>query len=235
MQRVLAGPKKRGKVLSPEERKRAAYHESGHAIVAAAAGRLEEVHRVSILARGRGVGMTGIVKDSDATLLTKSQLFSQLVTAMGGLAAEELMFGELSTGAEQDLEQATELARDMIGRFGMGTRRRRLLSKESEGFLGDEAALAQISSQTHHEMENEIDRLIEEAEQEASRLLLQHRDMLDTLATRLEDEETLEGPDLEGVLALVRPEVSLFGGLVEEPEGNGASTRKKTSSKTGSK
>lgn len=215
IQRVLAGPKKRGRLLSPEERKRAAFHESGHAIVAAASGRLDQVHRVSILARGRGIGMTNVQQASEAVLLTRDQLNSQLVTAMGGLASEELVFGVPSTGAEQDLEQATDLARDMIGRFGMGSRRRRLLTKEGEAFLGDELAVGQISAKTHQEMENEIDGLLEQAEQEARRVLEQYREVLDMLAGRLEREETLEGTDLESVLALVRPEVTLFGGIMD--------------------
>ena len=218
VQRVLAGPKKRGRVLTPEERKRAAYHESGHALVAAASGRLDEVHRVSILARGRGLGSTGMQRDGDAALLTKDQLVAQLTTALAGIAAEELVFGLPSTGAEQDLAQATRLARDMIGRFGMGSRRRRLLTDESDGFLGEEAALAQISAQTHHEMESEIDGLLRAAEQEASRLLAQHRDVLDALAARLEAEETIEGSDLDSIVALVRPEVALFGSLVPPGE-----------------
>ena len=216
IQRVLSGPKKKGRVLSPEERERAAFHESGHAIVAAASGRLEEVHRVSILSRGRGLGVATIQRESDSVLFTKDQLFADLVTSMGGIAAEELVFGVPSTGAEQDLEQASDLARDMVGRFGMGTRRRRLLTKEGEVFLGDELAIGQISGQTHQEMENEIDDLLDRAEQEAKRLLEQHRPVLDKLASRLEIEESLEGTDLDAVLALVRPEVSLFGGLVPE-------------------
>jgi cell division protease FtsH len=231
IQRVLAGPKKRGRVLSPEERKRAAYHESGHAIVAAASGRLEEVHRVSILSRGRGIGAASIQRETDALLLTRSQLYSQMVTSMGGIASEQLIFGEPSTGAEQDLEHATDLAFDMIGRFGMGRRRRRLLSKEVEAFLGDELAVGQISGMTHQEMEKEVDDLLEDAEREATRLLDQHREVLDTLATRLEVEETLEGTDLEAVLALVRPEVSLFGGLGDAPSGNGTARPKKPSEK----
>jgi cell division protease FtsH len=215
VQRVLAGPKKRGRVLSPEERKRAAYHESGHALVAAASGGLADVHRVTILARGRAVGAAGIQRESDAVLLTKDQLFARIVTGMAGLAAEVLVFGVPSTGAEQDLSEATEMARDMIGRFGMGSRRRRLLTPEGDGFLGEDLALAQISGQTHHEMEAEIDDLLQRAEDEATRLLILHRDVLDGLAERLEIEETLEGADLEAVVALVRPEVSLFGGLVD--------------------
>ena len=217
IQRVLAGPKKRGRVLSPEERKRASYHESGHAIVAAATGRLEEVHRVSILQRGRGMGMASIQKDTDQLLLTRTQLFSQLATAMGGLAAEELAFGERSTGAEMDLEQATEVARDIVGRYGMGKRLRRLLAKEADAFLGSEAMVGQISGQTHHEMDEEIDRLLEDAREEAQELLIKHRHVLDALANRLETEETLEGADLETVLAMVRPEVTLFGSILEEP------------------
>lgn len=217
IQRVLAGPKKRGVVLSPEERKRAAYHESGHAIVAAAAGRLEDVHRVSILSRGRGLGTASIQQETDAILHTRSQLIAQLVTGMGGIASEQLVFGEPSTGAEQDLELATDLARDMIGRFGMGSKRRRLLGKSSESFLGDELIIGQISAQTHQEMESEIDQLLKEAEEEAFRLLTDHRDVLDALATRLEAEETLEGADLEALLASVRPEVTFMGGLGEGP------------------
>lgn len=218
IQRVLAGPKKRGQVLSPEERKRAAFHESGHAIVAAATGRLDEVHRVSILARGRGLGSASIKRETDAVLLTKTQLFNQIVTSMGGIASEELVFGEPSTGAEEDLTYATDLARDMIGRFGMGKRRRRTLSKEGNDFLNDDVEIGHISGQTHHELEDEIDKLLEDAEREATRLLTQFRDVLESLATRLESEETLEGADLEAILALVRPEVSLFGDLVSEFE-----------------
>ncbi|MFN2593560.1 MAG: ATP-dependent zinc metalloprotease FtsH [Actinomycetota bacterium] len=209
IQRVLAGPKKKGRVLSEEEQKRAAYHESGHAVVAAAVGRASDVHRVSILARGRGLGLASIQKETDAVLLTKDQLMGQLVTAMGGLAAEQLIYGVPSTGAEQDLDHATDLARDMIGRFGMGTRRRRLLAKEGDVFLGDTLPIAEISEQTHHEMENEIDAMLSEAEVHASRLLTEHRAILDTLATRLKSEETLEGPDLEAVLLTIKPDKTL--------------------------
>lgn len=216
IQRVLTGPKKKGQILSPEERKRVAYHEGGHAVVAAAAGRYEEIHRVSVLSRGKGLGNTTI-QANEAIIHTKSQLIAQLVTAMGGIASEMLIFGEPSTGAEQDLDQATDLARDMVGRFGMGSRRRRLLTKEGESFLGDELFIGQISGQTHQEMEHEIDVLIQDAEREATRLLDEHREILDVLASRLELDETLEGTELEAILAQVRPEVTFFGGPGEGP------------------
>jgi cell division protease FtsH len=204
IQRVLAGPKKRGRLLSDEEEHRAAYHEGGHAVVAAASGRLEDVHRVSILARGKAVASAGI-RTSDAVMLTRGQLFSQLVTAMGGIAAEELVFGEPSTGAEEDLERATNIARDMVGRFGMGSKRRRLLAHEIDEFLGGDTALSDISPETHHEMESEIDRLLRGAEQEATRLLLENREVLEKLATRLVTEETLEGEEVVAVLQPVVP------------------------------
>ncbi len=207
VQRVLAGPQKRGRVLSDEERSRAAYHESGHALVSAAAGG-DEVHRISILARGRGIGLTNIRKESEAILLTKSELFIQLVTAMGGLASEELMFGEHSTGAEQDLERATDIAKDMVGRFGMGSRRRRLLARGVDEFLQGEVGIAEISDTTHEEMEAEVDRLIHDAEREASHLLERHKETLDYLSDRLITEETLEGATLEEILMKVRPQAA---------------------------
>ncbi len=204
IQRVLSGPQKRGRILSDEERSRAAYHESGHAVVAAAGGSHEEVHRVSILARGKGIGLTNARKETDAILLTRSELFADLVTSMGGLSSEELVFGEHSTGAEQDLERATDIARDMVGRFGMGVRRRRLLARGVDEFLNNEIALAEISPQTHQEMEEEVDALLAEAEQEASRLLAAHREILDNLAQRLITEETIEGAELDSVLESIR-------------------------------
>ena len=210
VQRVLAGPQKRGRVLTDEERSRAAYHESGHAIVAAAAGG-DEVHRISILQRGRGVGLTNIRKETDSILLTKSELFIQLVSAMGGLAAEELLFGEHSTGAEQDLERATDIAKDMIGRFGMGSKRRRLLARDVDEFLKGDVALSDISIKTHEEMEAEIDHLIKDAEREATHLLEKHRETLRELAEKLIDLETLEGAVLDEILIPLRPEGSRLG------------------------
>ncbi|HEX2295117.1 MAG TPA: ATP-dependent zinc metalloprotease FtsH [Actinomycetota bacterium] len=215
VQRVLAGPKKKGRVLSPEERKRAAFHESGHAIVAAASGRLDEVHRVSILARGRSLGSASLQRD-DSALQTRSALVAGIVVALGGIAAEVLLFGEPSTGAEDDLQFATDQAFDVVGRFGMGERRRRLVTRAEDEFLGETASVANVSALTHQEMEAEVDRLLARAEEEATALLTRHRDVLAGLAERLEAEETIEGPDLESVLALVRPEVTLFGDLLAE-------------------
>jgi cell division protease FtsH len=208
--RVLNGPKRRGRILSVEERQRTAFHEAGHVIVAAAAGRAEEVHRVSILARGRAVATTQIQADTEASLLSRTQLRGKLVTLMAGIAAENLIFGEGSTGGEQDIEQATDLARDIVARYGMSNTLGpvRLLAKASEGFLGNDIPLGDISVETQTAIDEEIRRLVADAQAEATGLLSRHRKTLDALASRLDEEETLEGAVLQEVLAPIEKEMA---------------------------
>ena len=228
IQRVLHGPKRRGRVLTPEEERRAAYHESGHAIVAAALGRADDLHRVSILARARGIGGTGLDRQDETLLLTRNQLFARIVVAMSGMAAEELVLGEPSTGAEQDLEQATELARDIVGRYGMSPAlgRARLLLSDVDQYLGGDSAFSNLSSETHVEFDNEVRRLLAEAEKQARALLEANRPQLNEMAERLEVDETLEGAALDGIMKKVpRNEnalASVFGGY----EGNGVAGAK---------
>jgi cell division protease FtsH len=200
--RVLEGPQRRGRVLTPEERQRAAYHEIGHVVVAAALGRHEDLHRVTVLSRGRTVA-AATFGDSEATLLTRSSLHAQLVATLGGIAAEELVLGEGSTGAEQDLEHATGLARDMVTRYGMSdvVGPLRLQVKAGEGYLGDDSQLVDLSDATQREVEGAIRALVEQARTEATAILRAHRAELDGLAARLDAEETLEGEVLEAALA----------------------------------
>ncbi|MBC7375197.1 MAG: ATP-dependent zinc metalloprotease FtsH [Frankiales bacterium] len=200
--RVLEGPQRRGRVLTAEERRRAAYHEIGHVVVAAALGRSEDVHRVTVLSRGRTVAAATFA-DTEATLLTKSALHAQLVATLGGIAAEELALGEGSTGGEQDLEHATDLARDMVTRYGMSEEVGpvRLQIKAGEGFLGDDSALVGLSPQTQRDVEDAVRRLITAAQDEATGLLRAHRAELDALAERLDAEETLEDEVLQQALA----------------------------------
>ncbi|HVL63566.1 MAG TPA: ATP-dependent zinc metalloprotease FtsH [Actinomycetota bacterium] len=207
IQRVLHGPKRRGRVLTEDERQRAAYHEGGHAIVAAAVNAAEDIHRVSILARGRGIGLTGIEREEERILLTRNELYRKIVAAMGGLAAEELVLGEPSTGSEEDLERATELAKDMIGRFGMSPQlgRVRLLSSDIDQFLGGDSGLNELSAETHAAFDAEVRRLLETAEEEALRVLSEHRSELDDLAERLIEHETIEGGPLYELLKDVAP------------------------------
>lgn len=222
IQRVLHGPKRRGRVLTPEEERRAAYHESGHAIVAAALGRADDLHRVSILSRSRGIGGTGLERQDDTLLLTRNQIFARVVVAMAGMAAEELVLEEPSTGAEQDLEQATELARDIVGRYGMSPAlgRARLLLSDVDQYLGGDSAFSNLSQQTHVEFDNEVRRLLAEAEAQARRLLEVNRDLLNEMAERLEVDEALEGTALDQILKRVgRADENL--GAFSPRDGNG--------------
>jgi cell division protease FtsH len=203
VQRVLHGPRRRGRVLSESERHRAAVHESGHAVVAAANGMRDEVHRVSILTRGRGLGLTSVRLESDAVLHTPTDLAAQLVISFGGLAAEMVVLGESSTGAEQDIEHATHLARQLVGRYGMSERlgRVRLLASEADEYLGITAGLAAMSEHTHEEFDAEVRRLLDDAEKQATVTVKKHRKMLDEVVARLLERETLEGDALSEVLA----------------------------------
>lgn len=205
IQRVLHGPKRRGRVLSEEERRRVAYHESGHAVIAAALGEGKHVHRVTILLRSRGLGSTSVQRDDEALVVTRTQLYSSLVKAMGGMAAEELVLGEPSTGAEQDVEQATAIARDIVGRYGMSPviGRTRLLASDVDVFLGTDSGVSNVSSSTHEEFDRQVKMLIDQAEAHALELLTSRRWKLDEVALRLMEDETLEGKLLEEILESV--------------------------------
>ena len=200
--RVLEGPQRRGRVLTAEERLRAAYHEIGHIVVAATLGRHEDIHRVTVLGRGRVIAAASF-GDTEATLLTRTSLHNQLVATLGGVAAEELVLGEGSTGAEQDLEHATDLARDMVTKYGMSEAVGpiRLQVKAGEGFLGDDTQLVELSDATQREVEGAIRALVEDARDTAKAILRSHRQELDGLAARLDAEETLEGEVLVQALA----------------------------------
>jgi cell division protease FtsH len=206
VQRVLAGPKRSSESLSPEERRTVAVHEAGHAVVAAATGSLERIERVSIVRRGIGLGHAAVLRD-DRVLLRRSELLDRMACSVAGRAAEESIFGEASTGAEADIEAATDLARDMAGRYGMseGIGPVRVAAKDAEVFLGrDLAGLQQVSPETLGRLDAEIRMLIEEASRKALGIVTTNRDLLAALADRLEVEESVEGEPLRRLLSLVR-------------------------------
>jgi len=203
--RVVHGPQRRGRILSAEERTRLAYHESGHAVVAAGLGRREDVARLSIVARGRGLAQTS-VRAEERELVATSDLAAKLSIALAGVAAEEVVFGEASTAAASDLAQATAIAKDMVGTYGMSDQvgRRRLLSSD-EGYLGSEAALDSVSGALLQSFDDEVKQLLEAAEATAMGVLAAHSEELAALASALEDHETLEGPALAALLATISP------------------------------
>jgi cell division protease FtsH len=206
VQRVLSGPQRRGRLLTDLERRRIATHEAGHAVLAAATGHAEDVQRLSVVARGRGLGSVQLGSDRDAVLFTRSQLQDQLATALSGRAAEELVFGEPSTGSDADLEQATDLARDLVARHGMSERlgRLRLMAPESDLYLGGASGLDRLSGLLHQELDAEMRRVVDAAFVTASGVLEANRELLDRLVERLLVEETLEGGELQELLGELR-------------------------------
>ena len=204
--RVVHGPKRKGRMLSPEERGRVAYHECGHAIVASAIGNRDDVHRISILDRGRGLGSTAIQRQEES-ILTADQLYEKLVITMAGMASEKLVLGQPSTGVEDDLEAATNIARDMVGRFGLSDEigSIRVLASDMDVFLGNSSVLGELSESTHRKMDAETRRFVERALEDARLILDQHRSDLDGLVERLLEHENLEGSVLAQALAGVAP------------------------------
>lgn len=227
VQRVLHGPQRRGHLMTAEEHKRVAYHESGHALVAAALGQRSEVQRVSVVARGRGLGQSVVSDEAERVLLSTKQMAAQLSVAMGGIAAETISFGDSSTAAEHDVDRASEVAREMVGRYGMSTQvgRIRVLSKTGGYLGGDTVRVDSVSAQTMQEFDQEVKRLITAAENHATELLVAHRSHLEAMVEKLEAEETLEGAALEAMLSPVRPEMNLFSGMGEDSNGDAAETR----------
>ena len=213
IQRVLHGPQKRGELLTPEEERRTALHESGHAVAAVALGQADDLHRVTILARGGGLGGTTLRRDGKTSLLTRSQLYAKLVVALAGVAAEEMELGEPSTGSEDDLQAATSLARDIAGRFGMSPAlgRPRLLASDVDVFLGGGSSLAGLSGDLHTTLHTEVRRLLTAAERDAAKVLRANHAALTAMAAALEADETLEGAALTKMLSRVKAGPPLRG------------------------
>ena len=204
--RVVGGPARRGKVISEREKKITAYHEGGHALAAWAMPGLEPVYKVTILPRGRTGGHALVVPEDDKSLMTRSEMIARLVMAMGGRAAEELVFAEPTTGASSDIAQATKIARAMVTEYGMSAK----LGAVKYGHGDDEPFLGrtygsgpEYSIEVGSEIDGEVRALIEAAHTEAWAVLNTYRDILDSLASALLEKETLERRDLEVIFAEV--------------------------------
>jgi cell division protease FtsH len=202
--RVVAGPARRSKLLSEDEKSLVAHHEAGHAVVAAAVGMATGVQKLSVVARGRTLGHTTTYQLADRLVLRQSDLRRQLVTTMGGLAVEELVFGEVTTGCEGDLHAASGLARTMVANLGMGRTLGRVAvgQKSGEVFLGrDFTKMQEVSPATLEAVDREIRTLLEQAEADALAILRANRAVVDRIASTLAERETLSGPALDAMLA----------------------------------
>ena len=202
--RVIAGPEKKTRLLSEEERKITAYHELGHAIVGHYLEHTDEVHKISIISRGQALGYTISLPREDRYLTTKTALMEQLAMTLGGRAAEELVFHEVTTGAANDLEKVTSIAKQMIMRYGMSEKLGpRVLGRNHDmPFLGREmGAEPDYSEEIAREIDDEIRRVIEEAHQLAVTTLKTHIDELHKLSGLLIERETIDKDQFERLLA----------------------------------
>ncbi len=196
--KVMAGPERRGSVLSPLEREVVAYHEAGHALVGWALPGADPLHKVTIIPRGQALGYTQALPAEERRLIHRSQLWNQMAMLAGGRAAEDLVYGDPTTGASNDLEKATDIARQMVTRFGMtdalGFMR---LSDGEQGFLGQRVGGQQsYSDGTATAIDAEIRRLLDNSQLEADTIVAAHRDALDAMAAELLDHETLDADDI---------------------------------------
>ncbi|MGH2461661.1 MAG: ATP-dependent zinc metalloprotease FtsH, partial [Chloroflexota bacterium] len=214
--RVIAGPERKSRIISEKEKLVTAYHEAGHAVVARMLTNLDPLHKVSIIARGMMGGYTRLLPVEDRYLWNKSQFEETLAFALGGRVAEEIVFGEITTGAENDIERATHMARKMVTEYGMSKRIGPVAMghKEELIFLGREIGEQKNYSEKSAEaIDEEIQGFIGTAYTRARGLLTEHREVLDRLAQRLMRDETIEGAELEECFAdsgeSTRPEAAV--------------------------
>jgi cell division protease FtsH len=203
--RVLAGPQRRSRVISDKEKRVIAYHEAGHALVSHALPNADPVHKVSIVSRGRALGYTLTLPTEDRFLVTRSELIDELAMLLGGRVAEELVFDEPTTGAQDDIQRCTRIAKQMVTQFGMSDLGPLALGEnESQPFLGrDFGHIKDYSDTVAARIDSEIHRLVEEAHDEARDILTKYRDKLDLMAERLLEKESLEKEEVAEILAEV--------------------------------
>ncbi len=194
LEKILLGAP-RGILLSPEDRERTAYHESGHALVGMLSPHADPVRKVSIIPRGMALGVTLSTPDADRVSYTREDLEAKIRVSLGGRAAEEVVYGQVTTGAESDLEQLTQIARQMIGRWGLSDKLGPVTVLPSDGRGPLLPGASAPSPQTQWLVDEEVRHLVEDAYAEVTRLLTEHRDQLDNLAHALLKAETLDAPD----------------------------------------
>jgi cell division protease FtsH len=211
--RVVAGPEKKSRVMSEKERRITAFHEMGHAIVAHFLENTDPVHKISVISRGQALGYTISLPTEDKFLTTRAELKDTMAMTLGGRAAEEIVFGEVTTGASNDLEKVTATAKQMVMRFGMSEKLGPRVFGHDHGqpFLGREfSAEPDYSDDVAREIDGEIRRIVEEAHQVARDILSSHRADLDTVSEILLRRETIEAEQFERLLA-GESEAAVFG------------------------
>jgi cell division protease FtsH len=205
--RVMAGPERRSRLISDGEKRVIAYHEGGHALVAHALPKTDPVHKISIIPRGRALGYTLTLPTEDKFLVARSELTDELAMLLGGRAAEEMIFADPTTGAANDIERATTVARQMVTEYGMSDSLgpMRFGQPQGEVFLGrDIGTSPDYSDEVAASIDAEVRRLIESAHDVAREILETNRAVLDRLAADLIEHETLETERVQQVFTNVR-------------------------------
>ena len=225
--RVVAGPEKKTRIMGEKERLITAYHEMGHAIVGHYLEHSDPVHKVSIISRGQALGYTISLPTEDKFLTTRAELTDTMAMTLGGRAAEEIVFDEITTGASNDIEKVTATAKQMVMRFGMSDKLGPRVFGHDHGmpFLGREfSSEPDYSDEIAREIDDEIRRIVEDAHQQAKDILTKHREMLTTISEILLKRETIEREEFEALLS-GKTELEVFGadelttdGTPERPE-----------------
>lgn len=225
--RVIAGPQKRTRVMDEHEKTITAYHEAGHALVAAALPGNDPVHKITIMPRGRALGYTMVLPEQDKYSTTRSEMLNQLAYMLGGRAAEELIFHDPTTGAANDIEKATAVARSMVTQFGMTERLGAIKygQEQSEVFLGrDMGHMRDYSEEVAAAIDEEVRGFIEAAHQEAYDVLVNNREILDAMVLALLERETLDKAEIEEIFAelkLQSPRPAWTGSARRAPDTRG--------------
>ena len=203
IERVIAGPEKKSRIISDKEKRVIAYHESGHALVGHVLPNTDPIHKISIISRGRALGYTLALPVEDKFLQARGEMLDEIAMMLGGRVAEAITMGDITTGASNDIERATKLARQMVTQYGMSDKLGPMTLGEGahEVFLGrDFSATPNYSQEIAFEIDKEVRRLIDEAYDEAYKILTERRELLDLMADVLVERETVDKEELEALL-----------------------------------
>jgi cell division protease FtsH len=224
LEKVIAGPEKKSRLITEKEKRVLAYHESGHALVSKLL-KVREVTKITIIPRGLALGYTLNLPQEDRYLMSKRELLDEMTVILAGRAAEEVVFGEVTTGAQNDLERVTDLARRMVCEFGMSERLGPVTLGRKAGpiFLGRDIVEDRNYSETvASEIDKEVRRIVEECYERAKRLLQENRHLLDAIANRLLEKETIDGEELDRLLREMGAPVAVETQQTKGGEGDGA-------------
>ena len=209
IEKVVMGPERKSRIMNKKEKKIVAYHEAGHALVAASLPHADPVQKVSIISRGRAGGYTLAVPTEDKQLKSRAYFIDELAILLGGYISEKIVFGDITTGASNDLERATHMARNLVTRYGMSRLGPRTFGKKEElVFLGKEISEEKdYSEQTALEIDREVSRFLEEAKQTAKKIITEKRSVLNKIAETLLKKETIEKEEFDKMVRYKTPNI----------------------------